>query len=378
MVLDQAEREARMVMSRLVEPGDLDACRLVHEHSASAVLQRLRERHGNTAKLADWAVRMSSTSLDEIRSAADAVQARFICPGDSEWPQPLADIGRIDEVTTDRRGGSPFGLWVRGPCDLAADTRRAVALVGARAATAYGEHVAGDLAGECALAGFTVVSGGAYGIDAASHRGALASERPTVAILAGGVDRFYPSGNTVLLERIAASGLVLAEAAPGCAPSKSRFLVRNRLIAALSQGVVIVEAALRSGALNTARWARDLNRCVMGVPGPVTSQASAGVHQLLRQPETVLVTDAAEVVEQLSPIGTGLAAVKSGATAIQDRLDARSRRVLDAVPVYNPAQVASIAAVAGMAHHDVARRLDALRELGLVVGDDRGWALNHD
>ncbi len=363
------------MLSRLVEPGDADACHLVHEHSALALLERLRARRGRASKLADWAERLDSTDLQAIHCRASSVGARFICPGDPEWLPRLDDLALVDESTADRRGGAPFGLWVRGSGHLADACRRSVAIVGARAATAYGEHVAGDLAAECGESGYAVVSGGAYGIDAAAHRGALAVSRLSVAVLAGGVDKLYPPGNTRLLERLTVDGLLVAEAAPGCTPTRSRFLVRNRLIAALSLGAVVVEAALRSGSLNTARWARDLNRSVMGVPGPVTSSTSAGVHELLRQPETVLVTDAGEVIEQLAPVGTAPAVAKGGDISRRDRLDARSQRVLDAVPVYAAASARSIAATAGLQLVEVEQRLRQLLGSGLVTRDGGSWCL---
>lgn len=373
--VDDAERGARMMMSRLAEPGDADACRLVHEHSALALLERLPARRGQASKLAEWSARLGSANLRAIRDRASSVDARYVCPGDSEWPARLDDLALVDESSADRRGGAPFGLWVRGSGHLADICDQSVAIVGARAATAYGEHVAGDLAAECGERGFTVVSGGAYGIDAAAHRGALVVGRPSVAVLAGGIDRLYPSGNTRLIERLTMTGALVAEAAPGCTPTRSRFLVRNRLIAALSLGVVVVEAALRSGSLNTARWARDLNRAVMGVPGPVTSSASSGVHELLRQPETLLVTDAGEVIEQLSPVGTAPAAVKAGAIFARDLLDARSQRVLEAVPVYDAASARSIAATAGLELTEVEERLGQLGEQAMVTADGRGWRL---
>jgi DNA processing protein len=275
-----------------------------------------------------------------------------------------------------RRAAAPFGLWVRGDLSLEDVGRRSVSIVGARASSAYGEHMAGELAATCGARGLAVVSGGAYGIDAAAHRGALVAPAPTVAVLAGGIDRLYPAGNTSLLRTIAREGAVIAEAAPGCIPTKSRFLVRNRIIAALSLGTVVVEAALRSGALSTARWARDLDRQVMGVPGPVTSMTSAGVHELLRQPGSVLVTDADEVIEQISPIGEGLAARKSGTTTVRDGLDVLARLVLDAVPRFTAAEAESIATVAGLPMAETARCLEQLAAAGLVEGGQDGvWRL---
>lgn len=373
---DVSERRARMLLSQVCEPGDVDAGRLIREYSACALLERLGRDQIPSKKARDWAERLPTADVDAMLRAAEHEGARYVLPGDAQWPRQLVDLQVLEGETGDRRAGPPFGLWVRGGGDLSKLTTQAVSIVGARAATAYGEHVTGDLAIGVAERGFTVVSGGAYGIDVAAHRGALVAGRPTIAVVAGGIDRLYPQGNKELLRRVTELGVVVTEAAPGCVPTKSRFLVRNRLIAALSLGTVVVEAALRSGSLNTARWARDLSRHVMGVPGPVTSRLSAGVHQLLRQPEVVLVTDAAEVIEQLSPVGVGLAMVKSGPVHVRDQLDVRSTQLLDAVPKFSAASTRSIAAVAGLRHDDVVRRLDALRSLGLVVCDQGRWRLS--
>jgi DNA processing protein len=367
-----------MLMSWIAEPGDPAAAGLIRRFGAVALLERLAAADPAGGHAEGWRQRARVADLDQLLTSADSVQARYICPGDDEWPTALDDLERLEEGTGDRRASTPIGLWVRGEREVAAMTQRSVSFVGSRAATAYGEHVAGELAGSCGVRGFTAVSGGAYGIDAAAHRGALACAAPTVAVLAGGIDRLYPPGNTSLLRSVAREGLVLTEAAPGCNPSRSRFLVRNRLIAALGLGTVVVEAALRSGALSTARWARDLGREVMGVPGPVTSTTSAGVHELLRQPETVLVTDAAEVVEQVSAIGSGQAPHKEGAVHPRDILDVVARIVLDAVPKHVHAPATSIAVVAGVTTEDVVTQLELLRAAALVEGDGvSGWRLSH-
>lgn len=370
-----AERAARMQMTRIAEPGDPDACRLVREHSAQALLERL----GGSGQLPDkahaWAERMKSADLDVMLRAAERVAARYLIPGDPEWPFGLEDLRTFESCAGDRRAGEPFGLWVRGSLVLSEVACTAVAIVGARASTEYGDHVAGSLAAGCAGRGHVVVSGGAYGIDAAAHRGALVGEGGTVAVLASGIDRLYPVAHGGLLGEVASRGLLVSEAAPGCSPSRSRFLVRNRLIAALTRGTVVVEAALRSGSLNTARWSRDIGRVVMGVPGPVTSMMSAGVHELLRQPESVLVTDAPEVLEMVSPIGTALAPVKQGPVSPRDGLAERSRRLLDAVPKVAAAPVGSIASIALMTPSEALGRLAELCGQGLVVRVSDGWRL---
>lgn len=369
------ERFARMRMSRIAEPGDADACQLVREYSAQALIERLSAGRLPHKKAAGWAERLSTADCDVLLRMADRVGARFVVPGDAEWPLSLGDLCAAESNTGDRRAGEPFGLWVRGPLSLSAATEQAVAIVGARAATAYGEHVAGSLSAGCAAAGCLVVSGGAYGIDAAAHRGALAAEGATVAVLASGVDRLYPVAHSGLLDDVASTGLLVSEAAPGCSPSRSRFLVRNRLIAALTQGTVVVEAALRSGSLNTARWARDIGRVLMGVPGPVTSMLSAGVHEMLRQPESVLVTDAAEVLELVAPVGAAIAPQKQGLVSPRDGLDEELRRLLDAVPKVAAAPVTSIATLAELTPSQALGKLATLVELGLVVRVSNGWRL---
>ena len=209
-------------------------------------------------------------------------------PGDAEWPEALARLDHVDAVSG--LGGQPLGLWVRGPLRLDQVAAGGVAIVGSRSATTYGTAVAGDLAAAVATEGRTVVSGAAFGIDQAAHRGALGVGGPTVAVLACGVDRAYPSAHRPLLDHLAQHGAVVSELRPGLPPTRVRFLARNRVIAALSGGTVVVEAAVRSGALNTATWATRLGRVLMGVPGPVTSAPSEGVHELLRTGAAALVT----------------------------------------------------------------------------------------
>ena len=389
-----AERRARMRMSRIAEPGDADACRLVREFSAAALVERLAAGRASQPKAQAWTERLASADVDVMLRAAERVSATYLIPGDEAWPVELADLAVLESATGDRRAGEPFGLWVRGPLALTGLPSTAVAIVGARASTEYGDHVAGALAAGCSAHDRAVISGGAYGIDAAAHRGALAGDGPTVAVLASGIDRLYPTGHRGLLDEVAVAGLLVSEAAPGCAPSRSRFLVRNRLIAALSGGTVVVEAALRSGSLNTARWARDIGRVVMGVPGPVTSMMSAGVHELLRQPEGVLVTDVDEVLELLSPIGCGLAPPKQGPVVAWDglstalrtgsrggaqggsgasRLDRRDRRAI----AVRGSRAARRAGPAGSGHPGRRRMAVATGRPRRAVARRCGWPVRH-
>jgi DNA processing protein len=241
-----------------------------------------------------------------------------------------------------------------------------VALVGSRSATTYGVGVAGDLAAHVAAAGRPVVSGAAFGIDQAAHRGALGAGGPTVAVLACGVDRAYPSAHRPLLDHLAAHGAVVSELRPGLPPTRVRFLARNRLIAAMSQGTVVVEAAVRSGALNTANWAGRLGRVLMGVPGPVTSAPSEGVHELLRTGEAVLVTRGEHLLECLAPVGTAMVSRRRAEDRATDALDLLELRVLDAVPLVREAPSTSIAHTAGLDHAETRRALRKLAGLGAV------------
>ncbi|MFL6204943.1 MAG: DNA-processing protein DprA, partial [Acidimicrobiales bacterium] len=274
------------------------------------------------------------------------------------------------------RGGVPIGLWVKGPARLGSLAPGSVAVVGSRSATTYGTSVAGEMGAELGQAGHTVVSGAAFGIDQAAHRGALAVEGPTVAVLACGVDRAYPAAHRQLLDYIAEVGLVVSEAAPGCAPTRIRFLARNRLIAALSRGTVVVEAAIRSGALNTANWAAGLSRALMGVPGPVTSAPSAGVHQLIRARGALLVTRGQEVLEAVAPVGEHTAPPLQEAPHARDLLTPEQRQVLDAVPVRRGAMAAKIAHTAGLAPHRVEDALATLHAAGLVEQAAGRWRLS--
>lgn len=365
------DREARAALSRLGEPGDVRLARVVAELGAVKVYDLLRAEQDVAGVYTDVASRLRGLDpAGEIASVAEQ-GIRFVCPGDAEWPAGLLDLDAAEPVQ--QRGGAPLGLWAKGPLRLDDACRSAAAVVGSRSATTYGAGVAGDLGADLAARGVTVVSGAAFGIDQAAHRGALAAKGPTVAVLACGVDRAYPSAHRNLLDYIADTGLVVSELPLGCAPTRVRFLARNRLIAALARGTVVVEAAARSGALNTATWTIRLNRVLMGVPGPVTSAPSEGVHELIRGRGATLVTRAEDVLELLSPSGSFLSEPVRGQVLVTDALDERDSQVLDAVPVVLPADTASVARTAGVAAVDVSRAMPRLVELGLVEQTAGGW-----
>ena len=369
-----AERLARLGLSRICEPGSQHVHAAVAELGAVEVWERLRRGQPcgpvTEASRGGAAARAEGYDPHSDLRRLQRVAGRLLIPSDPEWP------AQLDWKPSLLRDAPPLALHVRGPGRLDSLVERSVAVVGARAATAYGAHVAGELSHALAERGVGVVSGGAYGIDVAAHRGALASDRtPTIAVLACGVDVAYPRGNDRVLERIASTGLVLSELPPGCAPTRVRFLVRNRLIAALTLGTVVVEAALRSGSLATLERAQALNKVCMAVPGNVTSAMSAGCHQLLRDNKAVLVASADEVLDAAGRLGDDAAVPLRGPTDPRDGLSETVRRVLDAVPVRTGAGEASIARTAGVAALVVQQVLPPLEIHGLIERCATGWRL---
>ncbi len=371
------ERVARAALCALVEPGTLAAVRVAHavrESGPDAALALIRT--GVEHLDPDLRLFRRAPEIDgaEVLRQGLAASAKFLCPGDAEWPGSVEILEFISDAGP-RQGPPPLGLWVRGNSELAAVTERSVAVVGARAATEYGLRVAADLAADLATAGWTVVSGAAYGIDAAAHRGALAVGGTTVGVLACGVDTAYPSGHAGLLQRIADNGIVVSELPPGSRPSRLRFLARNRLIAAMTRGTVVVEAAVRSGALNTAGWALDVGRDVLAVPGPVTSAMSAGCHDLVRKGAATLVTDAREVIDMVGDLGIDAAEDARGAPRPWDALAPIARDVLEAMPARKAVTVDTICRNTGL---EAAACIAALAELsvaGLVIPAAAGWQL---
>ena len=245
MAASLSERLARVALNAISEPGDPRLDRLVGTLGASGVHERLLADTDLSGLRSDTAERL--VRLDPARMLAEAADRdiRFVVPGDTEWPGGLDDLASVEPLNG--LTGVPMGLWVKGPLGLGQACRRAVAVVGSRSATTYGTAVAGDVAACLGGSGVTVVSGAAFGIDQAAHRGALAVRGATVAVLACGVDRAYPAAHKGLLDYVSELGAVVSELPPGCAPTRVRFLSRNRLIAAMTRGTVVVEAAVRSG-----------------------------------------------------------------------------------------------------------------------------------
>ncbi|GAA4476216.1 DNA-processing protein DprA [Rhodococcus olei] len=296
---------------------------------------------------------------------------RLLTPDDEDWPAwKLLAFDGI-ESRRDREAAVPLALWTLGAASVAELTDRAIGVVGTRAATGYGEHVTTQFVDDLAGAGWTVVSGAAYGIDGVAHRAALAAGAPTVAVLACGLDRAYPAGHARLLRDVADTGLVLSEYPLGTTPARHRFLARNRLVAGLSDAVLVVEAGARSGARNTAAWAARLGRPVLAVPGPVTSAASVGCHRMIREGTAQLVARAADVIESAGPVAVG--DDESGPVRRLDVLSATEARVYEALPTAGPVAVRALSESSGLPLAAVRGALPALELEGLVGQDDTGW-----
>jgi DNA processing protein len=325
----------------------------------------------------DDGVALRTEARREIDCAAedleilDRMGGRLITADDTEWP--LLAFGAFRGIEGRPQAHVPMVLWAVGPAYLDEVSHRAAAIVGTRAATAYGEFVAGDLAAGLAARDAAVVSGAAFGIDGAAHRGALAADGTTVAVLAGGIDVPYPSAHAAMLRQIRGHGLVISEYPPGERPARHRFLTRNRLVAGLAGATVVVEAGARSGAANTAAWARALGRPVCAVPGPVTSSASVGCHALLRAGAEV-VTRVEEVIELIGQAGE-LAPDEQRPVSELDGLGDTDKRVYDALPARGGRTVDEIAVAAGLPPTQVLGPLAVLELSGLVVRRDGKWKL---
>jgi DNA processing protein len=362
-----SDRRARMLLSCAMDCGDPAVAELVQNISAEGAWAKIIE--GVLGEPA--AQRAARVSVDAVERQAKAAAMRYVVPGDEEWPAGLADLRHAEPIQ--RRGGEPLGLWLRGPGHLAHLMERSVAIVGSRAATAYGNGIAADLAADLVERGVTVLSGGAFGIDVAAHRGAFAAGGPTVCVLANGVDVAYPPSHAALFEMLGKEQLLVAELPPGAHPTRVRFLARNRLIAAMSRGTVVVEAALRSGARNTAGWALGCGRPLMAVPGSVYSRASTATHLMIRNGQAVLVTSAADVMELISDMGQAMLPLAHGHTRSTDALTETQLAVFEAIPARRRASVGDIALAAGVTVPSCLGALTVLESAELVEGDERGW-----
>jgi len=387
MSADDASRVLTVALSALVEPGNRELGELVRRVGAATAVERIRAGKVSIQLAGAIAARLGGPPDppavrafgERLLAEATRLGVRLVCPADDEWPVQVQDLVRISRPNTGNRldvdTDPPLALWVRGPHRLDEALARSVAVVGARAASEYGAYVATDLAHGLAERGWTVVSGGALGIDGAAHRAALAAGGRTVAVLACGMDRPYPVSHTNLFEQIGEQGLVVSEWPPDSPPYRLRFLIRNRVIAAASAGTVMVEAAIRSGARQTLGRARLLGRPALVVPGPVTSAMSVGCHEELRKEGSRAVASVAHVIEEVGRIGADLAPLLEHPARPHDHLDPLAQQVLDAVSARRFCSAEHIAAAAGVSGRDARRSLPLLVATGHVVTAEGGYRL---
>ena len=280
---------ARLALFSAIEGGQIYWAQQVRQYGSIEVHSRLKNAQYDSKKYAKIISNVQSISLRDSRMKLTNSGSVFLTPESEYWPKGLDDLT-----------AAPFGLVVKGKLEVISG--RSLAIVGTRNPTPYGVRNAGDFAAGFVDREWTIISGGAYGIDSAAHKGALIAEGSTVAVLAAGIDVAYPAGNARLFAEICENGALVSEVLPGAHAIPSRFLTRNRIIAALSQATLVVEAAFRSGSLRTARDAAELMRPVMAIPGPISAPTSEGCHRLIGERAAELVTSVADAVELISTL----------------------------------------------------------------------------
>ncbi|MEV0680469.1 DNA-processing protein DprA [Actinosynnema sp. NPDC050436] len=369
-------RLARAYLSRVAEPPAGALAAFVAAVGPVRAAALVRRGQVPSAVESQVSARRADDRAEADLAAVAELGGRLVVPEDEEWPAwpfTALDLAAAQGL---RCGLAPLALWVRGAAGLSALTERAVAVVGSRASTGYGQHVAGEFGHGLAASGVTVVSGAAYGIDGAAHRGALAAGGPTIAVLACGVDVAYPRGHQGLIERIPHHGLVVSEYPPGLQPARHRFLTRNRLIAAFGEGTVVVEAGRRSGAKNTAASTSALGRVLMAVPGPITSGSSSGCHDLLRSGEALAVSSVAEVLESTGRLGVDL--VEATRNTEVGLPQGEALRVFEALPLDSATSAEAVSIESGVELPRVRALLPELELVDLAIRVDAGWKRSHE
>ena len=354
----QTERQARFALAHICDPADHVVLRQCRIHGSQATLARLVRGLVPQRSREVYSLRWSRCDLDREWAHAEAIGARILTPGDAEWPRSLDS-----EVVA-----QPHALWVVGSGRLADLAELSVAVVGARACTHYGADVARSWAADMASAHLTVVSGGAFGIDAAAHSGALAADKATVIVTAGGVDVTYPRAHHGLFQATQRRGCVVSEIPLGMSVRRARFLTRNRVIAALTRGTVVIEAARRSGSLNTARYAHEYGRVVMAVPGPVTSGMSVGCHELIADRRAELVLSAGDVVALLTGV------VPRGSQSFDRELPEDLDHLLDVWPADVTPTIEDLVVASGWPRPRVEGAVAQLAAMAAVISGEGRWS----
>lgn len=378
------EAFARLAWSVICEPGDGFAGLLVsglgaadalatevHELSSKLVREKLQSAGMSLSAMDSfglfekahhlarqrWKPRLSIASVRVAISALNNLKGFTLTPASDSWPSGFNDLGYH----------APMALWVRGSYESVAKLETSVAVVGCRGSSSYGEYATNQIVTALVEKNLSIVSGGAYGIDAVAHRTTLALRGNTVAVMAGGIDRLYPTGNLDLLKRVIETGAVLSELPPGSTPTKWRFLQRNRLIAAAAQSSVVIEANWRSGALNTASHAGALGREVYAIPGPISSPKSAGTNKLIADARAQLVVDGKDLLDRL---GVEAQIISKQQLA---GLGAIEVRVLDALG-FNSLEIAEICLESGLTRDEARFGLGNLELDGLIVRRGNAWS----
>lgn len=354
------------------EPIGPKVFRLLEEQGLDAIAQR-QLTQALQQRITRWSRRVPKFSLTQELTTAEHLNAWVVIPEDDDWPQQLSDLG----------SSAPFALWGRGDRELLSQItlENSLAVVGSRDASSYGVSATTHLVGDLAARGRVVLSGGAFGIDAVAHRSALATstaQLPTVALMACGVDRPYPKHNENLLHAIIEHGLLLSEVPLGQSPTRWRFLQRNRIIAALSSVVVVVEARWRSGALNTAHHALEIGRELRAVPGQIFSPSSEGCHRLIQQGYAGLALSADSIEEamnsRLNPEQTQMSLFADSTEAhASPQLTQDQMRIWDALPLREPMDVTTICSMTGAAAPAAMVILSQLQGMGMAEKDSNGW-----
>ena len=283
------EKAARLELFAAIEGGSTFWTSEIASQGVIQTLHSIKDGFYRSSKGEKTLSQIHPGGADELLSLIDNAGGSFLTPEDLGWPNQLNDLAAM-----------PIGLIVKGRVECL--SQRSIAIVGTRNPTPYGARIASDFAAGFVDREWLIVSGGAYGIDTHAHKGALIAEGVTIAVIASGVDINYPAGNERLFAEIAELGAIVSEVMPGTPAFPSRFLTRNRIIAALSKSTLVVEAAFRSGSLRTARDAAELLRPVMAIPGPINSPTSEGTHRLIGERAAEIVTSVADAIELISSL----------------------------------------------------------------------------
>jgi DNA processing protein len=300
-----------------------------------------------------WQRRLKIVNVDLAIDTLSSLNGFLLSSDSPLWPRGLFDLG----------DSAPSVLWVLGQKSVF-ENPSTVSVVGSRIASTYGLEVTKDLVQTSVRNGFVTISGGALGIDAWAHKSSLLAGGTTIAVMAGGLDRLYPPRNLDLFEEIKLSGAVISEMPPGAAPARWRFLQRNRLIAAIGQATVVVEAGFKSGSINTAGHANELDRPVGAVPGPINSTRSAGCHRLIKERRAELISTASDLDELLG--------IRNQSAGPNTGLSGNQTRVLDSFGYFEQG-VERVATISGMTLSEAGFALESLATMGLVLRTSNGW-----